>query len=92
MHKVRTPSVSPKTGKTNEKLGNTCTCVLKLNLQVHKTGHRAVQVDGESQLPVLGDVHTTFTRGTTTLHCSGLDVSRLGWETHNHRNVEQENG
>ena len=57
---VRIPSISQKTGEINEKLGNTCTCVLILNLQVHKTGHRGVQVDGESQLPVLGEVHTTF--------------------------------
>ena len=49
-----------------------------LNLTIYKTGHRAVQVDGESQLPVLGEVHTTFTRGSTTLHFSGLVVSRLG--------------
>ena len=29
-----------------------------LNLHIYKTGHKAVQVDGESQLPVLGEVHT----------------------------------
>ena len=45
-----------------------------LNLQVYKTGHSAVQVDGESQLPVLGEVHTSFTRGSQTLHFSGLVV------------------
>ena len=49
-----------------------------LNLEIYKTGHSAVQVDGESQLPVLGEVHTTFTRGSQTLHFSGLVVSRLG--------------
>jgi len=49
-----------------------------LNLVVHKTGHRAVQVVGESQLPVLGEVHTTFCRGSLTLYFSGLVVSRHG--------------
>ena len=43
--------------KIMKKLENTCTCVLILNLQVHKTGHRGVKVDGESQLPVLGENH-----------------------------------
>ena len=49
-----------------------------LNLHVEKTSHKAVQVDGESQLPVLGEVHTTFSRGALKLHFSGLVVSRLG--------------
>ena len=49
-----------------------------LNLHIYKTGHRAVQVDGESQLPVLGEVHTSFNRGNNTLHFSGLVVPRLG--------------
>ena len=62
-----------------------------LNLKVHKTGHRAVQVDGESQLPVLGEVHTTFTRGTTTLHFSGLVVSRLGVDLLGGTNFHVEN-
>ena len=49
-----------------------------LNLQIYRTGHSAVQVDGESRLPVLGEVHTTFTRGSKILHFSGLVVSQLG--------------
>ena len=28
-----------------------------MNFQVHKTGHRGVKVDGESQLPILGENH-----------------------------------
>ena len=40
-----------------------------LNLVVHKT---------ESQLPVIGEVHTTFCRGSLTLNFSGLVVSRHG--------------
>ena len=49
-----------------------------LNLPIYRTGHSAVQVDGESHLPVLGEVHTTFTRGSRPLHFSGLVVSQLG--------------
>ena len=49
-----------------------------LNIPVYKTGHKAVQVDGESQLPVLGEVHTTFNRGALKLQFSGLVVNQLG--------------
>ena len=49
-----------------------------LNLQVFPTTHKAVQVDGQSQLPVLGEVHTSFTRGSIALNFSGLVVSNLG--------------
>ena len=49
-----------------------------LNLKILKTGHKAVQVDGESQLPVLGEVHTSFSRGSISLHFSGLVVQQLG--------------
>ena len=49
-----------------------------LNIIVYKTSHKAVQVDGESQLPVLGEVHTVFYRGSIKLHFSGLVVSQLG--------------
>ena len=48
-----------------------------LNLSVHKAGHESVQVERKSQLPVLGEVHTTFTRGSLTFHFSGLVVSRF---------------
>ena len=49
-----------------------------LNLQIYKTGHSAVHVDGESKIPVLGEVHTSFTSGSKTLYFSGLVVSSLG--------------
>ena len=49
-----------------------------LNLQVFSTTHKAVQVDGQSQLPVLGEVHTSFSRGSITLTFSGLVVPNLG--------------
>ena len=48
-----------------------------LNLQVHNTSHQAVQVDGEAQLHVLGEVHTSFTRGGLSLKFSALVVSQL---------------
>ena len=49
-----------------------------LNIPIYKTGHKAVQVDGESHLPVLGEVHTIFHRGALKLQFSGLVVSQLG--------------
>ena len=49
-----------------------------LNIPVYNTNHRAVQVDGESHLPVLGEVHTHFTRGSIKLQFSGLVVDQLG--------------
>ena len=49
-----------------------------LNLKISPTTHKAVQVDGQSQLPVLGEVHTSFNRGSITLSFSGLVVSNLG--------------
>ena len=49
-----------------------------LNLKIFKTGHRAIQVDGESNLSMQGEVHTTFTRGSLSLKFSGLVVSSLG--------------
>ena len=49
-----------------------------LNLAICTTTHKAVQVDGESQLPVLGEVHTVFKRGALQLKFSGLVVANLG--------------
>ena len=49
-----------------------------LNLTVQKTSHKAVQVDRESQFPVIGEVHTTFSSGSINLHFSGLIVPQLG--------------
>ena len=49
-----------------------------LNIPIYKTGHKAVQVDGESHLPVLGEVHTVFHRSALKLQLSGLVVSQLG--------------
>ena len=49
-----------------------------LNLRLYPTTQRAVQVDGETDLPILGEVHTTFARGKLSLKFDGLVVSNLG--------------
>ena len=48
-----------------------------LGLKILPTSHRAVQVDGKSTLKVVGEVHTSFTRGSTVLHFSALVVAGL---------------
>ena len=49
----------------------------KLNLPIKKTTHKAVQVDGQSALKVLGEVCTQFSRGSIPLHFSGLVVEQM---------------
>ena len=49
-----------------------------LNLQIYPTSQKAVQVDGETDLPILGEVHTRFKRGNISLKFDGLVVSTLG--------------
>ena len=51
--------------------------VKALGLKIYPTAHRAVQVDGQSTLKVVGEVHTYFTRGTTVLSFSALVVADL---------------
>ena len=46
-------------------------------MKILPTSHRAVQVDGKSTLKVVGEVHTSFTRGSTVLHFSALVVAGL---------------
>ena len=46
----------------------------ELRLNVMPTSHKAVQVDGVSNLKVLGEVHTQFYRGKLTFQFSGLVV------------------
>ena len=50
----------------------------ELKLKILPTIHRAVQVDGISNLKVLGEVHTEFERSGITLQFSGLVVNKLG--------------
>ena len=49
-----------------------------LNLRLYPTTQKAVQVDGETDLPILGEVHTSFTRGNLSLKFDGLVVANLG--------------
>ena len=49
----------------------------KLGLQVHKTIHKAVQVDGQSPLKVVGEVHTQLSRGNIKLNFSGLAITDM---------------
>ena len=50
----------------------------ELGLPIYPTTHRAVQVDGESDLTVLGEIHTTFHRSSVQLTFSALVVNRMG--------------
>ena len=51
--------------------------IQQLSLKIVPTKHRAVQIDGESMLSVVGEVHTTFTRSDATLTFSALVVENL---------------
>ena len=44
------------------------------NLAIHPTKHRVVQIDGESKLKVLGEVHTLYNRNGIFLPFHGLVV------------------
>ena len=50
----------------------------RLGLDICPTRHRCVQVDGATDLPVLGEVHTTFTRSDVSLKFDALVVDNLG--------------
>ena len=50
----------------------------RLKLKIWPTLHKAVQVDGVTNLKVLGEIHTEFTRGDLTLTFSALVVNKLG--------------
>ena len=50
----------------------------RLRLKAWPTLHKAVQVDGVSNLKVLGEVHTEFRRGDILLTFSALVVNKLG--------------
>ena len=65
--------------------------VQQLKLKILPTLHRAVQVDGITDLKVLGEVHTEFTRGDLLLHFSGLVVNKLGTDVLSGTNFHKEN-
>ena len=50
----------------------------ELCLSIFPTTHKAVQVDGESDLKVIREVHTTFTHSSTKLSFSVLVVNKMG--------------
>ena len=49
-----------------------------LNLKISKSTNTAVQVDGQSNLHVIGEVNTVFYRGSTELVFRALVVANLG--------------
>ena len=52
----------------------------QLNLKIYKTNHKAVQVDGITDLKILGEVHTIFKRGDIELYFDALVVDKMGQE------------
>ena len=63
----------------------------ELKLTILPTTHKAVQVDGISDLKLLGEIHTEFTRGNLTLQFSGLVVNKLGTDILAGTNFHKEN-
>ena len=63
----------------------------ELKLKILPTIHRAVQVDGVSDLKVLGEIHTEFQRGNLTLQFSALVVNELGTDLLGGTNFHKEN-
>ena len=49
----------------------------KLGIKIHQSAHQAFQADGRTPLTVLGEVHTTFTRGPHTFPFDGLVIKEL---------------
>ena len=63
--------------------GATCSVISermarRLGLKIYKTRHKAIQVDGESLLNVLGEIYTILKRGSIELSLSALVISNLG--------------
>ena len=50
----------------------------QLNLRIFHTTHTAVQIDGVSDLRILGEVHTHFKRGDVILEFHALVVDKMG--------------
>ena len=63
----------------------------ELKLKILPTIHRAVQVDGVSDLKVLGEIHTEFQRGNLSLQFSALVVNELGADLLGGTNFHKEN-
>ena len=65
--------------------------VQQLNLKIFPTVHKAIQVDGVTDLKILGEVHTEFARGNLVLNFSGLVVNKLGTDILGGTNFHKEN-
>ena len=65
MHKDKTVHIVLDTGATASLISLAKLTALKL--KIVPTQHRAVQVDGISNLKVLGEIHTDFQRGNLKL-------------------------
>ena len=63
----------------------------ELNLKILPTTHRAIQVDGISDLKVIGEVHTEFQRRQLNLKFSGLVVNKPGTDILAGTNFHKEN-
>ena len=63
----------------------------ELKLKILPTIHRAVQVNGVSDLKVLGEIHTEFQRGNLGLQFSALVVNVLGADLLGGTNIHKEN-
>ena len=63
----------------------------ELKLKIAPTKHRAIQVDGISNLVVMGETHTCFQRGNLDLQFSGLVVNDLGTDVLGGTNFHYEN-
>ena len=53
------------------------TAAVRLGIQIHKSRHGTSQADGKTPLQVVGEVHTTFSRGGRVFHFSGIVVEEL---------------
>ena len=76
--------------------GATCSLITlrkarELGLSIMKTFHTAVQVDGESTLKVVGEVHTQFYRGKIPLRFSALVVQDMPTDVLGGTNFHKEN-
>ena len=89
MHKDKTVHIVLDTGATASLISLAKATIL--NLKILPTQHRAVQVDGISNLKVLGEIHTDFQRGNLKLQFSALVVNELGTDLLGGTNFHKEN-
>ena len=88
-HELKTVHIVLDTGATASLISKSKTDELKL--KIYPTQHRAVQVDGVSNLKVLGEIHTEFKRGNLKLLFNALVVNELGTDLLGGTNFHKEN-